>query len=321
MATEQELKEHRVFTSAFEKFLPLRNRFSVKKWIYSPAHYHTMHNHDYPQLWYCLSGRYMHCVDGKTYECKKGSVVLVPPGLFHKFWIPEGNVVEILNLDVNYDFFQDAPLDRYVNAVANLFLQPFKKELGFSTPLYYALCPESQKAIEEAISWFASVTIIGADKIPMETLRAKLEEIFSLPEFVLSEEQQKKAVRVGQMRLGPIVRALTYMNLHYAEIIKEEDLLQVTASCRTDFYQYFKRFTGYSWLIYQQWLKARHVFIYLTFTTYTLSYVSDICGFYDASHMSRVFKKCIGMTPRAFQAKQKQWLKMHPQSKMYLTDF
>ena len=308
MATEQKLKEDGVFISALEKFLSLRYRFYVKKWIYSATYRSTLHNHDYPQLWYCLSGRYMHCVDGKTYECKKGSVVLVPPGLFHRFWIPEGDAVEILNLDVNYDFFQDAPLDRYANAVAKLFLQPFEKELGFSIPLYYMLCSESQKVIEESISWFASITIIGADIIVMETLRDQLERIFSLPEFALSEEQQKKAVRVGQMRLGPIVCALTYMNLHYAEMITEEDLLQVTTSCRTDLYQYFKRFTGYSCFMYIQWVRTRRAFLYLTYTTYTLSYISDVCGFSDLPHMSRTFSKNIGMTPRYFRIEQKKFL-------------
>ena len=321
MEAEKMLDADRVLVSAFEKFFPLRYRVCVKKWIYSAAHQCTMHNHEYPQIWYCVSGQYLHCVDGKTYECVKGSVVLVPPGLFHKFWIQEAGGAELLNLDVNYDFFLDAPMERYANAIANLFLPPFNKEMGFTKPIYRMLSPDSQKKIERHISWFGSITIGLNVKNALEAQRARLEEMFSLPEFAISPEQQKKAVRIAQMRLNPVVKAITYMNQHYAEQVTEEDLLQVSATCRTDLYQHFKRYTGYTWLTYQQWLKTRHVFIYLTFTTYTLSYVSDICGFYDASHMSRIFKKCIGMTPRSFQLRQKQWLRENPQSKLYLSDF
>lgn len=310
-----------VMICAFEKLSTLRYPFCVKKWLYTSLYQNTMHNHEYPQIWYCLGGKYMHCVDGQSYNCKKGSVILVPPGLFHKFWVPENETVELMSLDINYDFFLEAAQGKFINSVTNLFLQPFEKELGLSISKYRMLCTESQRKMEYYMSWLITSELGGSANITKEEICAQLEAMFSLPEFAVSAEYRERAEKLVQARLNPVLRTVAYINMHVMEPITEEALLQISAMCRTDLYQNFKRFTGYSWLIYLQWLKTRRAFLYLTYTGYTLSYVSDVCGFYDVSHMSRIFKKRIGMTPKTFRIMQKQWLIDHPLSRRYLSEF
>ena len=74
---------YKMLDCAFSKFLALRYPVFIKYYIYPPMHRNPMHNHDFPQLWYCLNGRYQHRVGDCIYECGKGSVVIIPPGVFH----------------------------------------------------------------------------------------------------------------------------------------------------------------------------------------------------------------------------------------------
>lgn len=294
-------KKRKRLTCAFQKGFARQYHCLVRIKSYPPGYSDELHNHDYPQVWYCLSGTYTHQVGDQVYKCTKGSVILVPSGVFHGFWISDNESAELVEQSVMYDIFLDTPIDRYQNAAANLFLPPFAAELGISFPAYRMFSQESQAAFEAHISWFASLIFNLHNVTPNVQIYEKLEAIFSLPEFALPEEYREKAAWLVQLRLRPMLRVLAYLNLHYPEKIVEKDLLQVAAVCRTDLYQYFKCLTGYSCFDYLRWLRICHAADYMTNTTYSLSYISDICGFSNPPHMSRIFRNYTGITPRAYR--------------------
>ena len=87
---------------------------------------------------------------------------------------------------------------------------------------------------------------------------------------------------------------MSYLNENYAQKIVAEDLLWVAALCHTDFYKCFRRFTGLTFSDYLLQLRIARVQILLGNTTYPLSQIAELCGFGDAAHMSKCFKKHTG---------------------------
>ena len=283
---------------AFTRFSSKKHPINVKKQIFTAEHKGGLHNHDFPQLWYCLNGSYCHQVGDQVYECTKGSVVIIPAGVFHKFQIQAGRSVELFYLNVMYDIFLDTPFQRYLNTVTTLFLPCFTKELGHALPTYSMLSHESQTVFEGYLSQLSLICSGKLNTMTNRDIMEKLEVFFSLPEFALPEAYRQKAIQLVSNRLQPILQVLSYINNHYGEKIGEEQLLRKAGICHTNFYQLFKRYTSYTYSQYLQILRVKHVHLYLSNTTYPLSYISDVCGFCNTQYMSLVYKKYAGKSPR-----------------------
>lgn len=284
---------------------------------YLPGHVNAFHKHDFAQMWYCLSGKYLHHMEDCEYECAKGSVVIIPPGVYHRISIPEGEEPELVHLNVMYDTFVDTPPDRYLNANSRLFLPPFADELGMSFPFYIMLSRESQKTVEAYTSWLAMLRFNPPQKDTLLQIYEKLEEMFSLPEFALPEEYRERAVWLIQTRVYPVVRMLAYLNVHYQERITEDALLKEMGICRANLYRHFKRMIGYTYSQYLQMLRVKHVYMYVRFTSYPLAYISDMCGFTDLPHMVRVYEKYMGMAPGRHRKARANWPDEGPERNMH----
>lgn len=280
--------------------------------LYTPAHNGDAHNHDFPQIWYCLSGKYCHWVEDRKYECDKGSVVVIPPGVFHYFRVADEAGAEIVALHMGCGLLLNTPPDQYLNTTANLFLPAFSKELGRPFASVLMLSPNSQAAIEDLLSWFCLLSYAPQGTVEEREVCQKLEQIFSLPEFALEDKYRKKAISIVQSRLRPVLRILAYLNIHYPEKIEEEKLLQEGGISRAVLYRYFKRITGYTYSQYLQQVRVWRAYIYLKFTNYSLSHIVDVCGFYDTQHMLKVFTKYVGESPKERRLKLKKYLEENP---------
>lgn len=296
-----------VLNCAFAKFFRHRYPVLAKTHVYTSSHYSCMHCHDFPQIWYCLRGKYYHIVDNQVYECTKGSIVLIPIGVSHRFWILENEETELIHLNVMYDISFD--LEQHMNAVANLFLPVFGAELRHRFPVYMMLSKERQSAVEHLFSWFLSLNANSHNPIADIEIQNKLEELFSLPEFALPPEKHKKATDVFLAWLPPFIKVVSYLNAHYNERIVEADLINLAFLCKTDLCKYFKRLIRHSCFTYLRWIRIGRAALYMTHTAYSAAYISNICYFSNPSHMSRIFTKYTGESPGVFRDGRKAWMK------------
>ena len=259
-----------------------------------PGFISSYHRHDFFQIWYCHRGNYFHKVEDKVYKCKEGSVVLLPLGTAHHFWNEE--IGELIRLDIRTDILDVANLDRYRQTSLNLFLPDFFEELNLPFTYYRELSPQSKQILEELFSWFAMLNYAPPGAVAEETVREKVEQLFSLPEFTLSCKKWDKAVRLLQTRVDPILRIVNYLNAHYPEKITDEVLLQEANISRAVMYRYFHRIMKTTYSGFLQTLRGRRAHVYLRETEYSLSDIAELCGFYDIYHMSRVYSKHTGVT-------------------------
>ncbi len=261
---------------------------------FSPGFESTYNLHDFPQVWYCYRGHYFHKVDECVYECNEGSVIVLPVGVSQRFWTDTG--MELMRLDIRYDLLEHLPLKEYIDSAANLFLPRFFKDLDLPFSPHKTLGAQSRLVWEQVFSWFALMKYAPANSATKEQFLEKLEQMFSVPEYKIPEKCEKRAMRIVQNWICPILRMMIYMNDHFSEKITDERLLQEGNMSRAVMYRVFKRVTNQTYAQYLQNLRVRHVHLCLRETTYSLADIAELCGFYDTYHMSRVYSKCYGET-------------------------
>ena len=275
---------------AFLRFGAWKHPLAVIRKTFPSGYRQNMHFHDFPQVWYCNGGRYLHQVGQNVYDCLAGSFFVIPPGVEHGFVLPEGCEADIFCIEVKYSLFTDVQLESNLNAAANLMLPCFGKELDYSFPEHYLLSPASQA---QAQSFFSDLALLDfvSDEANMDMIFSSLEGIFSLPELAIPQRCHGKALRLTEQKALPIVRTVVYINENYAQKISAEDLMWVAALCHTDFYKCFKRFLGLTYTDYLQQLRIARVDVLLQSTTYSFARIAELCGFGDAAHMSKCYKR------------------------------
>lgn len=294
------------YSFCFDRFSSSRSLVRGDKRIYEDGHQSIYHTHDYPQIWYCYRGIYQHILEGEIYDCREGSLMVVPAGVKHDvrfFW----GDAEVLMLDVNNDAILAADPKLHSNMIANLCLPTFSKELGCELPFCRILSPASQKVVEEVFSWFVLSNYAPDHRPKKEEELRKLEELFSIPECVLPEKHRKKGENIFWNWIYPSYQIITYLNVHYPEKILEEALLKAANISHASLNRYFKRVSGFSYVQYLLQLRVKRAYIYIRTTTYSLSYISDMCGFYDPYHMSSAFHKYVGERPKARSMKLREY--------------
>lgn len=291
----------------FYKFVGLKYPVYAYSRIYEAGFVSNEHCHDFPQFWYCRSGRHIHKVGDQIFECTKGSVVIVPAGVYHTFRVEAGCTSEIIAVHLSYEAALNAEPEQYVNALANLFLPVFEEETGCSLPLFRMIGSSSQAVLEDCLSWLCMLAFAVDGMVEKKEIYEKLETLFSLPEFLIPVQYRKRALDLIQTRIVPIFRVVAYMNIHYPDKITEDTLLDQCCISRAGLYRYFKRIIGHTYSRYLQQLRVRRAYFYVKFTTYSLTYISDICGFFDIHHMSRLFTRYIGESPRSRRNRLRQF--------------
>ena len=252
------------------------------------------HKHDFVQIWYCHSGSYFHQIEDRVYECDAGSVVLLPVGTAHKFWVK--NEADLMRLDIRMDLLDAENPGLYKNSTVNLFLPEFFDKLKLSFSYYKNLSKDSQLVWEQLFSWFAMLNFAPGNGVTAETIRQKMEELFSIEEYAIGDGCWEKALRLVQTRVCPIFRIVNYLNKHYSQKITDEVLLQEGNISRAVMYRYFKRIMKDTYASFLQFLRTRHAHVCMRQTIYSLTDIAELCGFYDVYHMSRVYSRCYGVT-------------------------
>ncbi len=135
---------NRVIISMFRNFSGFHYPIAVRYIKYTKYFLSEYHHHDFPQVWYCVSGTYTHAVGDNDFICGPGSVIITPPGVFHAYEVSGDEPVELICLEGTFFFFNEMQGSGKTNTIANMFCPQFGEELGFSPPCFIEL-PDDEK--------------------------------------------------------------------------------------------------------------------------------------------------------------------------------
>ncbi len=281
--------------SAFGVFSQFYYPLAIRYVKYAEYFCGDYHHHDFPQVWYCLSGKYTHIVDDDIYECESGSMIIVPPGSRHNYCIESGNATELICLEGTYSFFLSFGDTHSTNAITNMFCQHFRDELGFPRKYFLNFDGQEKATLEKLL-----VSLSAEDykrKIEnIESVKTKICKIFSLPSLALNENEEKKAYLFIKNKLTPMMDSIEYMNKNYSKKIHREELIKISKLCQTDYFKLIKKIVGTTYSIYLQMIRLRRAQTMITFSTFSFTYIADKCGFGNRTYMGKVFMKYYGRT-------------------------
>ena len=304
-------RQNGLINAMFSVFSQFHYPIAVRYVKYTEFLGDSYHHHDFPQVWYCLSGKYTHIVDDTVYECKGGSMVIVPPGSFHNYAIEQGNTTELICFECTYFFFSDFSEPHRTNIISNMFCQHFSEELGFSRKILIEFSGEERAELEKLL-----ISLSKEDYkrkiVDFDAVKRKIKKIFSLPSFALEDTERKKATAFILNKLTPLMDSIDYMNKNYSKKIHREELIKISTLCQTDYFKLIKKIVGTTYSIYLQMIRLRRAQTMITFGTFSFTYIADKCGFGNRTYMGNVFKKYYGKTMTEDRAEREKHIAEYP---------
>lgn len=250
--------------------------------------YH-IHSHDFAEFTIITEGHCTHMADGFEYELKRGEVYVILPNVWHGL----KNLTQTIR---QYTFMFN---------LSNLIL--FDVELK-NLPGFFAMFMPSQ-----------------SDSFPNRLYlnEEELQSISNLCEIMLKEYEEKKAGYELVLRamlislIGIILRSyhsesgknfdnydkiipvLKYIEEHFSEKITLENLAEQCYLSGRQLSRIFTKIYGMSPIDYLVNYRLTTAYLYLLSSDYSAAVIAEKCGFYDESHMSRLFFKRYGFMPKS----------------------
>lgn len=248
--------------------------------------------HQEARFLYILSGEGVIELQGKSIRLVPGAVVAMLP------W-QVSNVTEVAEPLQFYTVVYDLQV---FNALFGLFPQTGEKtfhltEEAARTPVIY-LNPAQ-------MSWMGDFFVrlqneVGLESVleaeqpkPLSTLGAMSLLLSFVVKLIRFREGGNQTEAAAESRdLKDVFR---YMYLHTRDPLTQEDLARTFFVSESALRSYIKNMTGMSFYELLNEMRLSKVSSYLLHTNMTLEEISGTVGFWDASHISRVFSEYMGM--------------------------
>ena len=219
---------------------------------------------------------------------------------------------EQLNLDVRYTM-ESAQKKRLQTAAECLDSERFEQELEESFRLLLTERELNGQMIED---WFRQTLDAGLygmqqNGTPEERFAETLEERFWLCGDVqsvyqlLRQEIGRELDRLGdersQREMRPITEAKRYIQQHYREALRLEDVSSAVGFNATYFSTLFKKETGQNFTDYLTELRIGKARELLSGDKVSVQDVAEMVGYSDLKYFSRLFKKSTGVSPSDYK--------------------
>ncbi len=273
----------RITTKKISKFFFLKYPFSTCHRTFQNGYMQVSHVHDFPQIWLCISGVHTHKIAAKTFLCRRGDILIIPPGVSHSFEMNSG-VSKLYCIEMSPEIFINHT-DDVLSTMSHLFLSSLSDDAPHILHL-------SQDSFSVAVDIAKKLSLANCEK----TVFGNLNALFSLPEFKLNIKEEVAKSLINE-KIMPILRILGYINNNFSQKITIDEMLKLSTLCRTHFFKYFKALTGSSFSAYLQEVRLAYAFILIGNSNYPLNHIATLCGFSDAYYMTNCYKKYIGTSP------------------------
>lgn len=258
--------------------------------VCTPDHVFNLRWHEEMEIKYILSGK-MNISCGTEIVCaQEGDVVISNPCEYHGNQVDKDECAEyhFVCIDINrifgdndltehwkkyvsgsYQFKNLIRNDREVKKLVKMLFASFQdhRDLLYSTGLFYMLFASLQKHIDK---------------------------------------EQKRITRneYSLRQKNVIDTAFAYIQNHYHETIRLEDIASQCFLTEAHFCRLFKQLTGETPIYYINKFRINKAVSYLAESQYTIKEIAEKVGFYDEAYFCRCFRKYKGVPPSRYIAHQ-----------------
>lgn len=262
------------------------------------------HSHDYMQIWYITRGCCEHWVEGQKHLMARGDIFIVPPKVEHQVVRLED--AEIISCEFSFDHFfppkENSAYQQVHEAALNLsFAWLFLKDAD-DIHSQFSLRPETGERVNTLMNAML-VEYENGDIYYEEFLRVQIMELLLVLAREYSQSPQSHTAAAVYDKYKPMVEdAIRYVEAHYNEPLKLEDVCRISMVSKTYFCYLFKLLTQQTLVEYIMNLRIQKAIELLKDPANSITWVGYEVGFNDSTHFSRMFKKVVGISPRTYRA-------------------
>jgi AraC-like DNA-binding protein/mannose-6-phosphate isomerase-like protein (cupin superfamily) len=240
------------------------------------------HAHEHFQICYIQQGVCLHYVNDEAYLMTKGDLLAIPPFVPHRLDFYKEEKVSLVQVD-----FMPVVLD--------------SEEMLVEPPFFpkIRLSGDSQVQVEQLLS---RLNEEHARKEPgyRHLIRADLIRLL-VTAFRQNDRIKQAAGASGEESRPLFYETVRYMETHFADSLKLEELAQRAAMSPSYFSYMFKVLIGEPFTHYLNELRIRKALDLLQTTEQSAVDISFTAGFNNVSHFNRMFRKTVGISPLAYR--------------------
>jgi AraC-type DNA-binding domain-containing proteins len=239
------------------------------------------HAHEHFQICYIQQGVCLHYVDNEAYLMTKGDLLAIPPFVPHRLDFYKEEKVKLVQVD-----FMPEVLD--------------SEEMLAEPPFFpkMRLSGDNQALAEQLI---ASMNMEHSRKEPGYRHLIRADLIRLLVTAFRQNDSTKRAGASEEESRPLFYETVRYMEIHYTDSLKLEDLAQRAAMSPSYFSYMFKVLIGQPYTQYLNELRIRKALDLLQTTEQSAIEISFAAGFNNISHFNRMFRKSVGISPLAYR--------------------
>lgn len=260
------------------------------------------HWHDYLQIWYTVSGSYLHTVGGVTYEEKPGSAMLIFPYTKHSIDSSCTNLDDatVIKISVKKDALEKNSIPflphGYNNASFNSFnLNPHILFSGKDKEAADRICMD-------LLSEYNKRTAMHFSK-----LLSSVADFLELCANRSEKRCSKREISTIQSRNTCINEAMAFLVDNSKKRITLTDASNAAMMSRRNFTASFYTVTGQSCRSYINALRMYNAVCLLRWSEKSISEIAEECGYFDSSHFWRQCVEILGTSPLALRRELSQW--------------
>lgn len=219
---------------------------------------------------------------------------------------------EEIDLEKRYQM-DSAQKKRFYEAVEYRNADQFQKEL---TESFYRLLQDRQLNGQMLEDWFHAIVSVCAFEMEQNRKEAELllekvqdsfwyctstQEVFLLLQRTILKRMQQLNEEKASQEARPILEAKKYIQEHYQEALRLEDVSSVIGFNATYFSTLFKKETGQNFMDYLTELRISKAKELLCETDISISDAAEMVGYRDLKYFSRLFKKITGISPSDYK--------------------
>lgn len=248
------------------------------------------HCHDFYEFYIHLNGGYQMAYDNQFYDLAPYQLFIFPPFSMHSLICP----TEVVNYERAFLYCSADTLRRAGCGQIDLDYT-FRAALADKGNMFMMDREDALRCRD----WLKTIMNQQKDDAP-ETCFDNYALILSFLTCVLKAVRKKDAGAPSFVAPTPMQQVIAYINEHYREPIRLKDISEHFNISQSALSHDFVRYTNrgvYEYVLFRRIVLARQMIL----SGAPLGEVSDQCGFTDYSNFLRVFRKHMGMSPRAYR--------------------
>ena len=257
-----------------------------------------MHSHDFYEINITVNGEGMHYANHKSYKVSTGDVVVIPPEIYHGYH--NGDKLNVFHVLVHRNYFNKYSGDLSVLSAFNLLLlvDPALRD-SYTIPLFHI----EGKIYEDILFLLQKLDELEqqTNKIPdradyLLTYSLSFTLIVTLckeyaRQYAPFIESAEKTDDIG------IISVSEYIYRNFAQKITLDDLCCVSMMSKTLLCEKFKKYFGQTPMNYVNRYRVLIAKNMVIETDKTITEIAQETGFFDVSHMLKVYSRYESESP------------------------